>query len=144
MIGGVSRLVAVVVAAATTGAGAVAAIIAAAVTGTRAAVAAAASVTVVRLVVAGFTRSTALAEVGREAAPAATAATAAAAAAGEAGQEITTGVARRAGGRSVATGRRTGLGSLPLPAAVSRRRRGGGFLKLPVRTLSTKVRAILV
>jgi hypothetical protein len=145
MIGGVSRLVAVVLSATATGAGAAAAIIAAAATGPRAAVAAAASVTVVQLVVAGIARSTALAEVGREAASAATAATAAAAASGEARQEITTGVTRGAGVRSVATGRRTRLGSFPLPAAVSRRRRGGGgFLKMPVRTLSTRVRAILV
>ncbi len=137
MIGGVDRLVAAVVAASATGAGAVAA----ASTGPRAVVAAAAGVAVVQLVVAGIARRTALAEAGKEDA---SAATASAAAAGEAGQEITTRVTRGAGRRSVATGRRTGLGSLPLPSAVSRRRRGGGFLKLPVRTLSTKVRAILV
>ena len=92
-----------------------------------------AGVAVVQLVVVGIAGTSALAEVGREATSAATAA----AAAGEAGQEVLTRVSRGAGGRSVATGRGAGLSAFPLPAAVSRRRRGGGFLKLPVRTLST-------
>jgi hypothetical protein len=74
MIEGVNRLVAVVVAATATGAGAVAAIIAAAASGPRAAVAAAAGVTVVQLVVAGVAGPSALAEVCWEATSAATAA----------------------------------------------------------------------